>query len=318
MANVLITGAAGFIGSHLADRCADAGHSVFALVEPATSLHRLASSASRTEVLRADFGDRKAFTVCLEAAKPDYLFHLATRTRRSAQPELADAFQSVEEDLLNLLAILRWAATTSRPPRVVVRTGSLAEYGARPGPATETQRETPTTSYAASLVAGTHFSQMLRHRLPFALVTARLALVYGPRQSEKFLIPALINQCLDGRPGRIHRERDRRDLLYVDDAVSALLTLATRTPAGDGLFNISTGIAPTVREIAELIIAYTGSDPGLLEFQHRDDPEAIPDFRADPGHMAAATGWRARMPYDEGLQNTVAWFRDHRRRGQEA
>ena len=82
------------------------------------------------------------------------------------------------------------------------------------------------TAYGAGVVAATHLTAALQPRLPFRISTARLALVYGPAQSTDYLIPYLIQRCLDGLPSVVRRPDDRRDLIHVDDVVDGLLRLA--------------------------------------------------------------------------------------------
>src|SRR3546814_4992508 len=98
-------------------------------------------------------------------------------------------------------------AEQDRPPRAVVRTGSIAEYGTGPLPYREDQHEEPETPYAVTHVIGTEQLRRLASILPFPVVTVRLALVYGPGQSEDFLIPAMIRRCLEGQPLTVRHPR---------------------------------------------------------------------------------------------------------------
>src|SRR3546814_16839953 len=91
-------------------------------------------------------------------------------------------------------------AEQDRPPRAVVRTGSIAEYGTGPLPYREDQHEEPETPYAVTHVIGTEQLRRLASILPFPVVTVRLALVSGPGQSEDFLLPAMIRRVLEGKP----------------------------------------------------------------------------------------------------------------------
>lgn len=311
MARVLITGGAGFIGSHLALRCLENGDSVHAIVRPETSLDRLRGFEDRLTLYRFDAGDKDCLASCFAEAKPQQVFHCATRTRWNDETDFADAFGSVEQDLVNLLALLA-AAETARPaPQVMIRVGSLAEYGPGPAPFSESQREMPINAYAAGLVAGTHYAQMLQPRLSFPVVTARLALVYGPHQSEDFLVPSLIRRCLAGQPTTLRRPNDRRDLIYIDDAVDALVRLGTAPPPAVGIVNVATGIAPTMGEVAATIVDLTGAEGTMIKSGSGETGgRGVVDLRGSPALLRDLMGWQARISLSDGLKTTVAWYRE--------
>src|SRR5439155_1396615 len=129
----------------------------------------------------------------------------------------------------------------------------LEEYGSGPAPFVETQREAPRSAYSASQVAGTHLLQALQPTLPFAAVTLRPTLIYGPGQSTDFLIPALIENLLAGRAFPLSEGRQRRDLLHIDDLVTAMLAASTTDGLGGEVINVATGIARQIRTVARAI-----------------------------------------------------------------
>jgi len=309
MARVLITGGAGFIGSHLALRCLENGDSVHAIVRPGTSLDRLRGFEDRLSLHRFDVGDGERLGDFFAEAKPQQVFHCATRTRWNPGAGLADAFGSVERDLVNLLTLLAVAEAAQPGPQVMIRVGSLAEYGPGPAPFVESQRELPINAYAAGLVAGTHYAQMLQPRLSFPVITVRLALVYGPRQSEDFLVPSLIRRCLAGRATTLNRPDDRRDLIHIDDAVDALIRLGAAPPPDIGIVNVATGIAPTMREVAETIIELTGAKSAMVKSAGRGAGSGVADLRGSPALLRDLMGWEARTSLTDGLKSTVAWYR---------
>jgi UDP-glucose 4-epimerase len=306
MARVLIVGGAGFIGSHLAARCLNEGHIVHVLVRPETSLHRLRQIDGNIRLHTLRLNDREALRHCFAEAKPQLVFHLATLTRRKEEPGLGDAFASVNEDLLGLLSMLAVAAEASPAPRTFIRTGTLAAYGRAPTPHVESLREMPDTVYAAALVAGGYFVQGLQSRLPFPVVTARLSLTYGPTQSDSFLIPSLMRNCLAEQSSTVRHPSARRDLIYIDDVVEALYRLSGRDIPGASIINIASGNAPTVRETVAQIIAATGADPALVEFRAADASEDI-DLCPSPTLARELLDWKARVPLYEGIGRTVAW-----------
>ena len=305
----LIIGGAGFIGSHLATRCVEAGAEVHVLVRATTMLDRLAGLGNDIAVHRASLADEASLAACLDGVRPHRIFHMVAATQFRSSSGIDEALESMDEDLGGFLRLLKVAAAMDRPPEVVIRTGSIAEYGTGPAPSHEWQREAPLTSYAAALAAGTHYAGMLQPHLPFPLVTARLALVYGPDQSEDFLIPALIANCIEGERFLVERPRDRRDFIHIDDVVEGLLTLAERFPVDGGVLNISTGVAPTVAEVVRLVVECTAADEGLVEIRDASAHDDISVLCSSPDHMRAATGWRARINIADGIRDCVARYR---------
>ena len=305
----LITGATGFIGSHLARALVDAGAEVHAIVRPSSSLERIADVSDRMVLHRADLDDRAAIAACMRAAAPEQVFHLAAETRRNAGTNFASARRSILEYQIRLLNLVEALAQAPVPPAVLVRAGTLAEYGSSPTPSAEHQREAPGSPYAAGIAAGTHYLGMLADLLPFPVVTARLALVYGPRQAESFFIPAAIRACLEGREVVVDRPDDRRDLVHVADVVDALQRLAAAAPPGATILNVASGEAPRTAELAIMIAEETRCDPSLIRHCTARPGSTARELLCATAQMNALTGWRPTTPLREGLAATVRAIR---------
>jgi len=322
----LLTGAGGFIGAHLVRRLLDEsgpndaargdGGRVHVIVRPSTELGRLSPFAERLTIHRIDLADRLEIQRCIRALRPRRVFHLAAETRLPPHPDFSAARGAGAIYLQPALNLLEPLAELAEPPEAVVRAGTIAEYGHAPLPYREQDRAVPSTPYGAGMLATTEAIAMLAPRLPFPVVTARLALCYGPGQAASFLIPALIQACIDRQPMVIRRPADRRDLLHVDDAVDALLhiaRLAAKTSNDSArkldCVNVCTGLAPTMDEVARRIEALTGCPEGFLaRAALSDDGKAAAPatLLSSPDLAAERLGWRYRIDLDEGLARTVA------------
>lgn len=301
----MITGAAGFIGSHLVRACLTRGDRVFALVRPGSGADRLADVLSDVELLHADLADAEQVRIMLDRTRPEVIYHAAANTRVAADAGLADAATSLRDNLSPLLGLVSAAATCKTPPKAFIRLGTIAEYGDNAVPYTETQCEKPRDSYGASMLAGTKYLAMLRPRLPFSAMTARLSLTYGPGQTGAQLVPYLIQRLLSGETARIGRPDDTRDFVHVADVVAALLLLADAPSDENPVVNISTGVATKVRDVALALADLTKSAPDQLVFGESGD--APMHLVNDPTLFHALYPWTARIGVADGLRDTVEW-----------
>ena len=301
---VLITGGAGFIGSHLAASHLDSGDEVHMIVRPEGISH--AERVRRGAIVHAvDLNDLPQVRACFHRTNPTILYHLASDTGRDpAIPNPAE-WPALTRDLDHLL-ILPAAAAESPGLRVMIRAGSLAEYGNQPTPSPETRREQPRTAYTAAMVAGAHYCAMLQPRLGFPVLTARFALTYGPGQSEDFLLPALLRRCLSDEPTVVRQPDNRRDMVFIDDIVAGLRAMARSDLPGGTIINLSSGNARKIREIVDLVLRVTGTPADRVSMEAGEPPDLrIPTVCGVPDLAALNLGWRARTSLEDGIALTA-------------
>lgn len=297
----LVTGATGFIGSHLVRELASQGAEVHAVARTGSEPGRWRPSSGGVTLHRLDLRDRAALKQCITSVQPQKVFHLAAETRDPVTQSFSRMGQASADCIDPLLHLLDLLSEAASPPQVMVRAGTIAEYGKAMIPYREDQREYPQSPYGARMLAATQLCEMLDASVPFPIHTARLALTYGEEQSHSFLLPALIDACRGGLPTEILRPDDRRDLIHVRDVVDALIRLGDSVLAEGTTVNIATGTAPTMREVARRVIAISGCDPALVTF-------GTPGPRTPPSVLLASTakaqdelGWSASVSLDEGL-----------------
>jgi nucleoside-diphosphate-sugar epimerase len=187
--------------------------------------------------------------------------------------------------------------------------GSQAEYGPRPDRTAEEAPLRPTTAYGAAKVATFQLLQTLAalHGVRFAW--ARFFSTYGPRDEPHWMIPQLIDRLLRGERPALTEGRQRWDYLHVRDAAAAVAALA-ESPGATGPFNVGSGSPVPLRQIVERIrdVASPGAALGFGEVPYR--PDQVMHLEAGIEKLVAATGWRPRIALDEGLRETVEWFRE--------
>lgn len=304
MVRVLVTGSAGFIGSHLADRLLADGHEVIGVDDLSTGhnqvdgvdFHELDVTGPGTAALILD-------------RRPEVICHLAAQVsvRVSVADPLADAATNVL-GTVNVLEAARQAGTGK-----VVFTSSCAVYG-RPAtlPVPPDSRLAPQSPYAASKTVGEVYLEMYRalHGLDYTTLT--LANVYGPRQTpegEAGVISIFTDALLGGRPTRVFGDgKNTRDYVYVADVVDAFARACG--PAGGGRrFDIGTGLQTTDRDLHTLCAALAGApdDPELAAPRLGD----LPAMALDPAPALEGLGWRPHTSLREGLTATLDWARRH-------
>lgn len=298
---VLVVGGAGFVGAHLARRCLADGHEVHVLARQDGDGARLAALGDAVAVHHAAADDASAIGACFDRVAPEWIFDLSGNTSSRHGATVGDLVATVD-GIRRLTTLIQAASLCRDPPRVFIRTGSIAEFGAGPLPYREHQREQPVTAYGAALVAGTQLAGMIAPSLRFPLATARLALVYGSGQDPSFLIPSLVEACISAQPMRIRRPADRRDVLHVSDVVEALVRLAEEPPAAGAIVNVGSDAVVSVDELAATVARIAGKRP---RFERDEQLEAV-EHRMSIERIVAGWGWGPRTTLQRGLAAAVA------------
>ena len=307
MTNVLVTGGAGFIGSHLAERLVERGASV-TIVDNLSKgqLDNIAHIADDVVIERLDVTDG-AFDRILRERAPAQIFHLAGF---ASAPDSVHAVRAdFDQNAVATLNLLEGVRSVSPDARVVFAS-SAAVYGEGHGvPLRESDETVPLAPYGVSKLAAERYVSVYAKVYGLATASLRLFPVYGPRLRRHVMWDLMCK--LRDDPDELVLEGDGtqvRDFLYVANAVDALLLAADEAPLEGEVYNASDGRAVTIREVAERISEAMGLDP-RSHVHGRRPCRGRP--AVDGGHLAPA---RARLPstrvgLEEGLAETVAWFR---------
>jgi len=294
---VLVTGAGGFLASHLLPRLIAGGARVLAQSRPQYN-GRLRPLAGEVELLAGGWDE--ATTVERAAAfAPQVVFHLAGWTDQSHSRE-NDARQ-FGDHLETALAVVR---AVFRPGlERLVFTATNEEYGHNPVPHEEGQREQPISAYSAAKTAVTHYLQMLQRSEGLPAVVVRPFMVYGPGQARG-LIPAVARRALAGEGFDTSEGRQTRDLVFVSDVVEGLWKAATVRGIEGRIFNLGTGVETPVRAVVERIVALAGGgNPRYGALPGR--PGEMERSQASLEAAEAALGWSPKVSLDEGLRLTL-------------
>ncbi|WP_067490971.1 NAD-dependent epimerase/dehydratase family protein [Actinomadura hibisca] len=302
---IVVTGAAGFLGSHVVDALAEAGHEVLAADAPARALNPAASRRNWAGL--ADRAARLEIDLAVDDLAPlaaaDAVVHLAGRpgVRTSWGAGRAPA----ERD--NVVATRRLLqACAARRPRVIVASSSSV-YGSRDLPTREDDPLSPASPYAAGKVEVERLAAVAaRDGLPVTVL--RYFSVYGPRQRPDMAFHRFIEAALDGRPLPVFGDgRRSRSFTHVADVVDATLRAAAADLPGGTVLNVGRPEPVTVRAAIDLLGELLGGRPAV----RGQEPVAGDATRtwADSGRAARLLGWTAGTGLAEGLADQLAWHR---------
>jgi UDP-glucose 4-epimerase len=310
MPTVIITGGAGFIGSHLAERFLGEGWTVHIIDNLVTGKREnLPAGATFHEL---DIRDPKAAEV-VASTKPDVLAHLAAQmdVRRSVEDPMYDASVNVVGSLNLLEAVRKHTPRT----RVVFASTGGALYGDNTKPPNfEDFKKDPESPYAITKLTVEYYLAYYGRVHKLDTVAMRFGNVYGPRQDphgEAGVVAIFCGRILSGRPLTIYGDGlQTRDYVYVGDVAGALWCAATKTLPPVGLldargFNVGTGIGTSVVDMAKILLEEAGTEVPI-EFAPRRPGEAQESF-VDIGKAGRLLGWTPRVTLRVGLAQSFRW-----------
>jgi dTDP-glucose 4,6-dehydratase len=298
---VLVTGASGFIGSHLLERLLESGARVTALSRTRGRLMQV-PAASRYEYLACDLtrGEEAIRQVATNA--PEVVFHFASHP--DGPEDYAQAAATMQANLAGTLNVLEGLRRTGGG--TLVFGDSCKVYGNGPVPYRESTCLEPGSSYALSKAAAWNLCRLYGRLYGLTVVSVRPTLIYGPRQGQN-LISFVADRAARGETVRLDGGEQTRDPLFVRDAVEAFLAAAAAAPSLRGrVVNIGGGQERTVREIAELVVDLVGSRAAVVCRPALARPTEMWQSFCDNEEAEAMLGWRPRTSLRRGLEETLA------------
>jgi UDP-glucose 4-epimerase len=295
----LVTGGAGFIGSHVVDALLARGDEVHVVDNLATGSR--ANLADAAELHEVDIRDPELVALA-ERLRPDQVFHLAAQA--DVNTSVARPDFDADVNVVGTVRVLE-AARAAGTSVVFTSTGG-ALYGECERPATEDDPKHPLSPYGTSKLAGEEYLQTWNRLHGMANVVCRLGNVYGPRQLaalEGGVVAIFLDRLRDGEQATIFGDGlQTRDFVFVGDVVEALLAAAS---APGGVFNVGTGIQTSVLELHRRCAEAAGraGEPLLAPARAGD----IRDSVLDPSRAERELGWRPAHTLAQGLAETWAW-----------
>ncbi len=305
--NYLVTGGAGFIGSHIVEELIRRGERVRVLDNFSTGKRENITPFSKDIELIE--GDIRNLTIVKKAMQgTDFCLHQAALP--SVPRSIKDPITTNEVNVLGTLNILM--AAKEAGVKKIVYASSSSVYGDTPNlPKREDTVTSPLSPYALSKLAGEEYSKLFTSLYGLETVSLRYFNVFGPRQDPTSqyaaVIPKFISLMLKGERPTIYGDgKQSRDFTYVSNVVNANL-LATTSQTKEGVFNIACGKKITVNELAKNLNRIMNTDIKPLYTGPR--PGDVRHSQADISRAEEALGYKVEVGFEKGLEKTVEWFR---------
>jgi NAD dependent epimerase/dehydratase len=312
---VLVTGAGGFIGSHLTEQLVRDGHQVRALVryngrDDRGNLGDLAPDIqSAIEVERGDLKDPGAVRRAVEGR--EWVFHLGALI--AIPYSYHNPYDVVQTNVLGTAHILDACRANSNLTRVILTSTSEVYGTAKTVPIDEQHPLQGQSPYAATKIGADALGESYFRAFGLPVTILRPFNTFGPRQSARAIIPTVISQALAQPTIKLGRLDPRRDLTYVKDTVSGFIAIAGCDAALGRAVNIGRGEDISIGDLVQTIGRRLGRSITVETDQERYRPAASEVERLLAGTALAQSlwGWKPRFSLEEGLDETIAWVRDH-------
>ncbi len=311
---VLVTGADGFMGSHLTEQLVLEGARVSIYIRgnsiTGTVLYTLKNLASPEktfdEIITGNIASQDAVEL-IRKNKSEYIFHLA------ADAYVPNSFQHprevMESNFWGTVNVLEAVRTMPKVKRVVCTSSSEIYGTAQYAPIDENHPLNPSSPYAASKVAADRaaYSYFNTYRLPVSII--RPFNTYGPRHTYD-VIPKFIRLALEGKPLTIHGDGSQtRDFTYVEDMVTAFLVMASHSKAIGRSVNFGTGKDVSIKKTAEMIRKLAGGHCDIVYIPYRTSE--VNRLVCDARLAKKLLGWTAKVSLEKGLAKNIDWARRH-------
>jgi len=311
---VLITGAGGFIGSHLAEKLVLSGAEVRALVRYNSRNDRGMIESLPPEIKR-DIevvpGDLRDSETVKEAARDtEIIFHLAALI--AIPYSYLHPAEVVSTNILGTLNVLN--AARDCQPRRIVHTSTSEVYGtARYVPIDEKHPLQGQSPYSASKIGADMLAESFYRSYDMPIVTLRPFNTYGPRQSARAVIPTIITQALTSKRIFLGSLHPTRDYTYVDDVVEAFIKVAQSPQLFGEVINIGSNFEISIGDIARRVLSLIGKKNRIVTDPQRIRPEKseVERLWCDNTKAKRLLKWQPKVDFDEGLNRTIGWISDN-------
>lgn len=312
---VLVTGAGGFVGSHLTEKLVSSGAKVSALVRYNSQnnygLLEILPNRIKSKLNIITGNLKNSESVDRAVKNVEIIFHLGALI--SIPYSYQEPSEVTETNVLGTLNILN-AARKNNGIQKIIHTSTSEVYGsAKYIPMDEKHPLCAQSPYAASKIAADKIAESfyLSYGLPVA--TVRPFNIYGPRQSTRAIVPTIISQALTSKKVYLGLLKPTRDLTYVDDTVEGFIKVAESDDSIGETINIGSGFEISIEDLASKIFSILGTKARIISDNERIRPKSseVVKLLADNSKAKEILGWKPKVSLDEGLKKTIDWLKNN-------
>jgi UDP-glucose 4-epimerase len=297
----LVTGATGFIGSHLVEMLVKKGCQVSIIIRPNSNLWRIQEHKPSLYILKGDLSEIQTLKAQITEFQPQALIHAGWWGVNNNQRDDIGQVRNMHYSLELFDVCLASGC------QVIVGLGSQAEYGQTNRILVEDMLAYPDTLYGATKLLTGFLGQKRCLDLNIPFIWLRLTAAFGPKDDPSHLIPYVISTLLRRETPALTDGKQKWDYLYIDDILAAIWDIITH-PQIQGMFNLSSGQAIPVSQICEMI--RDRIDPslplGLGKVPYPKDARTT--LEASNYRLHQMTGWKPRISWEDGIEKTIKWY----------
>ena len=301
---ILITGAAGFVGSNLTRYFVSRGIKVNIMIKRSSNTWRLNDIIKKTNVHYTDISDINNVKKIIKKIKPKTIFHLATHGGYSDQTDLVKIKKSILDSTYNLINECK-----KYKFNIFINTGSSSEYGFKNKAMKESDILVPNSYYSVFKSSSSLYCQYESLKSNIQIVTIRPFHVYGPYERSNRLIPSLIRNMLNDKKVKLVSPKVSRDMIYISDVVNFYIMLANKKNLKGEIFNLGSGKKTTIKEIYNFLKKITNYKVknywGSMKNRYWD--QSI--WYSNNSYVKTKLNWKPKVGLEKGLLNTVNWYK---------
>ncbi|HEX8965187.1 MAG TPA: NAD-dependent epimerase/dehydratase family protein [Patescibacteria group bacterium] len=298
----LVTGATGFVGSHLVKRLINEKYTVHVLVRESSDTSKIKDVLPKVYVHIVSLEDKQKLTESVSKIKPAYIFHLATNGLFSG---IEKPFKEIlKTNVLGTINLIE--ACNNIPYKCFVNTGSSSEYGEKEKIMTETDVCFPQSSYALSKLTATLFCVKTAKENKKPIVTLRLFSPFGANDDNRRLIPYVIQNAKENKPISLSSPDSVRDYIYIKDVVDAYLACIKNAKKISGeIINIGSGKEYSIKEIVAAITSLTNSKSKIAWNSNKNKRFESTHWQANIRKAKKLLDWTPKYSFKQGLKEIM-------------
>ncbi len=310
MKNILITGAAGFIGANLANRLASTKNNVTILIRKKTNLWRINHNISKFNIKYADIMNDKDVSKVIKITKPDIVFHSATY---GVYPNQNNFEKMIKTNLIGTKNLLE-SLSNYNDLEKFVNIGTSFEYSSKKQPIKETDLSNPSTIYGITKNAQTNISQYFAIQKKLPTISFRIFSTYGRYDEPGRIIHDIMYSAINKNKINLSSKQTVRDFIHIDDVIDALVLASRKKSLTGEVFNIGTGKEYSLKQIADLIQNLTNTKLNI-SWGHKDKIREFDKINgkniADIKKSTRILKWKPKNSIKDGLIKTFNWYNEH-------